>query len=155
MKKPSPRLVRFCLLQALVPASVTALPCHLVRVFRLGEGLGLLLLLLSAGLVMLINALCVAGALHRYHVRHRDRSPWRALSLWAVYLLVVTLGTLWAAGFGLLGDPVQSFVWGVFMAIAFAPWTFLLPVLLWIPAFLASFLDPNYRYTPRKAKQAE
>ncbi len=155
MKKTSPRLVHFCLIQALVLASVTALPCHLMRVFRIGEGFDLLLLLLSAGLVMLIDAFCVAGALRRYHHRHPDRSPWLALILWGVYLIAVTLIILIAAGFGLSSNPVQAFEWGFFMTIAFAPWTLLLPVILWLPACLASFLDPYYRYTPRKARQVE
>ncbi len=96
MKKLSPRGVHFLVFQGVLFVAVVLLPGIYLRTreFENGfAGAGALVMAYSvAGLALVADALWTVGVLARYHERHPEISPWRALSLWAVYLVLAFVG---------------------------------------------------------------
>ncbi len=155
MKKIRPFSVVFLVVQGILFGAVLVIPGYVSSLLSQDlDGLFWLALFLIASFgVLLIDAVWVAEVLRRYHARHREVSPIRALLAWGIYLSLATVAAPCVNLVVLAREvpPLTLYQWGVFFSLYLIP--ALIPAtILWIPAFLLSILDPNYRYTPKKSK---
>lgn len=154
MKQLRPFGIVFLVIQGIFLLALMLLPGCLAGMLDPGlGGLVWLALLLGAALVLLLaDAIWVAVVLRRYHARHREVSPRRALVAWGLYLAAAVVGGPCVNFMVLLGGipPLTPGQWAIFLLLYVIP--ALIPAaILWFPAFLLSFLDPQYRCTPKKA----
>ncbi len=155
MKKIRPFGVVFLVMQCVILLAVLFIPGHMAYVLDPGMGglFWMMLFLLAALGVLFVDAIWVAVVLRRYHARHREVSPVRALAAWGIYLfLAVVVGPcvnfLVFAG---EAPPLTLSQWVIFFLLYLIP-TLIPAEILWLPAFLLSVLDPHYRYRPKQSK---
>ncbi len=157
MKKIRPFSVIFLAVQGILFLAVMVVPGYISSLLSqdLGGLFWLALLLLPTFGVLFVDAIWVAVVLRRYHARHREVSPVRALAAWGICLSVTTVAAplinfIVFAGWA---PPLTLHQWVIFFSLYLIP--ALIPaVILWVPAILLSALDSEYRYTP-KQKQSK
>ncbi len=155
MKKIRPFSIVFMTVQCLLLAAVMVLPGYFASAMSQDlDGLFWLALFLLAALgVLVVDAIWVGVVLSRYHARHREIPPRRALIAWAIYLVLAVAGGPCVNFAVLLGGipPLTLEQWGILFLLYFLP-SLIPAAILWLPAFLLSFLDSQYRYTPKKSE---
>ncbi len=158
MKKLRPFGIVFLVIQCVLFLALMVLPGYFASLLsRDLDGLfWLFLFLLAALAVLLVDAIWVAVVLRRYHARHREVAPVRALTAWGIYLAAAVVAGPYMNLLVLAGEvpPLSLQQWGILLLLYVLP--ALIPaVVLWLPAFLLSFLDSHYRYTSKKAETTE
>ncbi len=151
MKKIRPFSILFLAVQAILLCTVTLVPGYVVRVLYTTmteyQRVDFALALLAIPVVIIADVIWSALVLRRYHARHRDRSPWCALAVWAIYLILLLGGAVFGNLFMFMNRSLSAA--DVVLMLRLLLWGLPPALLLWLPAALASLLDPQYRYRPK------